>query len=60
MTSNQNMSQPKLFSFIKTPCGRAKYLQLSNTKGVFAKIRFWWFIVFAVMKDLLLKNPDQS
>ena len=54
------MSQPKLFSLIKTPCGRSKYLELSKRKGILAKLRFWWFIFFAAIKDRELSNPDQN
>ena len=54
------MSQPKLFSLIKTPCGRTKYLELSTKKGMFAQIRLWWFIFFAVIKDWQLENTDNN
>lgn len=52
------MSHPKIFSLIKTPCGRAKYSDLFLKKGVIAKLRLYWFIFFAVIKDWHLKNPD--
>ena len=53
------MSQPKIFIFIKTPCGRAKFLTLSAKKGFFHKIRLYWFIFFAIIKDLNVINADQ-
>ncbi len=46
-------------SLIKTPCGRAKYTELSKRKGVFALLRLYWFIVFATLRDLQLTNADQ-
>ncbi len=53
-----NIVTPKIYSLIKTPCGRAKYLQLSQAPGPFAKLRLYWFISFAALRDLTLKNPD--
>ena len=53
------MSKPAIFSFIKTPCGRAKYLELKERKSLISRIRFYWFILFAALRDLPLINPDQ-
>ena len=38
--------------FIKTKCGLEKYDLLKSRKGVYAKIRFYWFVLFASIKDL--------
>ncbi|ABX09739.1 conserved hypothetical protein [Prochlorococcus marinus str. MIT 9211] len=52
------MSQHKVFSFIKSPCGRAKFLELSSRAGFLSKIRLSWFIVIATLRDWNLENPD--
>ncbi len=54
------MSQPKIHYWIKTPCGRSKFLELSNKKGAIARIRLFWFVFIASIKDWNLKNPDQE
>ena len=36
---------------IKTICGLEKYEELIERKGVLSKLRFYWFIFFAVIKD---------
>ena len=38
-------------SNIKTVCGLEKYEELSNRKGFFNRIRFYWFCFFAVIRD---------
>tara|TARA_B100000700_G_C14877934_1_gene776618 strand:+ start:410 stop:589 length:180 start_codon:yes stop_codon:yes gene_type:complete len=53
------MPNPKVFQLIKTTCGRAKYSELVSKKGVFARIRLYWFIFFASIKDWKLHNTDQ-
>ena len=40
---------------IKTACGIEKYntlVQLSAKKGVLARIRLYWFVVFATLRDI--------
>ncbi len=37
---------------IKTNCGIEKYNLLQKNKTIFGKIRFYWFIFFAVLRDL--------
>ena len=54
------MSQPKIFAWIKTPCGRAKYAELDARKGLQSRIRLYWFIFFAVLKDWNLSTPSQT
>ena len=53
------MSKQKVFLFIKTECGRMKFAQLASKTGIFSKIRLFWFIFFASIKDWNLPNPDQ-
>ena len=36
---------------IKTSCGIEKYKELSSKQGLFNTIRFYWFCVFAVIRD---------
>ncbi len=45
------MNRPIIFSYIKTECGRAKYNELISKKGIPAKIRIFWFILIAIIKD---------
>ena len=37
--------------FIKTKCGLEKYDLLKSRKGIYAKIRFYWFVLFASIRD---------
>ena len=53
-----NISQPKIYSLIKTPCGRSKYTELTSRIGFLAKVRLYWFIIFAIIKDWNIPNPD--
>ena len=36
---------------IKTVCGLEKYEELVKRKGVLSKLRFYWFVFFAVISD---------
>ena len=38
--------------FIKTQCGLEKYDMLKARKGMYAKLRFYWFVFFASIRDL--------
>ncbi len=53
-------NKPKLFSLIKTDCGRAKYSELIVRKGLTARIRFIWFILVAVIKDWNIKEDTKN
>lgn len=55
-----NMSTPKIFALIKTPCGRAKYSELSLKNNLFGKLRLYWFVFIAIIKDWRLPNTDQT
>ena len=37
--------------FIKTKCGLEKYDLLKSCKGMNAKLRFYWFVFFASIRD---------
>ena len=45
------MDKNSVFSLIKTDCGRAKYEKLASQKGIFNRIRLYWFILFAAIED---------
>ena len=46
----------KIYRLIKTECGRAKYEHLILNKTLLGKIRLYWFIVFATLKDINIKD----
>ena len=54
------MSSPQAFRWIKTECGRAKYVELASRSGVAAKIRLGWFVLIAAARDLSISNQDWS
>ena len=37
---------------IKTSCGLEKHNKLKMNKSVFGKLRFYWFNLFAILRDL--------
>jgi hypothetical protein len=47
-------TEPTVYKWIKTECGRAKYHELINRGGIFAKIRLYWFVVIAALRDAKL------
>ena len=53
------MNKFTIFSLIKTDCGRTKYKSLASKKGIFNRIRLFWFIVFATIEDWNLKAKNQ-
>ena len=53
------MTQPKINDWIKTPCGRAKYEELSRKTWILSQIRLIWFVLIAMLRDWNLKNPEQ-
>jgi len=40
---------------IKTKCGLEKYHLLKNRKGIFNKLRFFWFIIIGGLRDAFKK-----
>ena len=49
------MTQKKIYRFIKTPCGQTKYEKLNLNQTFFGRIRLYWFIIFATIRDFNLK-----
>ena len=45
-----------IFNYIKTPCGQAKYIELEANKTLLGRIRLFWFIVVASLRDLNIKD----
>lgn len=41
--------------FIKTECGLNKYEDLKSSKSILGKIRFYWFVLIASIRDKILK-----
>ncbi len=41
--------------FIKTECGLNKYEDLKSSKTFFGRIRFYWFVFIASLRDKILK-----
>ena len=46
--------------FIKTKCGLEKYELLKSHKGISAKLRFYWFVFFASIRDLFKKSDTKK
>jgi hypothetical protein len=42
--------------WIKTDCGRSKYLQLAGHPGFLAKVRLSWFVLIAGLRDWRLQD----
>ena len=53
------MNKLSIFSLIKTECGRAKYKMLASKEGIFNRIRLYWYIIFAAIKDWNLETKDE-
>ncbi|OUU80358.1 MAG: hypothetical protein CBC38_02915 [Gammaproteobacteria bacterium TMED78] len=41
----------QLYKNIKTKCGIEKYQKLKDREGFFNKVRLYWFIFFASIRD---------
>ena len=50
------MKNKIIYRLIKTECGRAKYENLIINKTLFGKLRLYWFIFFATLKDININN----
>lgn len=44
--------------WIRTPCGRAKYVRLAALRGPGAKLRLGWFVLIAALRDLGQPLPE--
>ncbi len=45
-----------IFKYIKTECGQIKYKSLSENRSIFGRIRLYWFIICATIRDYNIKN----
>ena len=45
------MNETVMNYYIKTKCGLEKYDLLKSQKGMYAKLRFYWFVFFASIRD---------
>ena len=45
---------------IKTVCGFEKYEELVKRKGILSKLRFYWFVFFAVISDFGKDNERKE
>ena len=48
----------KIQNLIKTSCGLDKYEKLAKRKGIIAKLRLSWFILFATIRDWNINSKD--
>jgi hypothetical protein len=44
-------TEPAMFRWIKTDCGRAQYTELAARSGPLAKLRLAWFVLIAALRD---------
>jgi hypothetical protein len=51
---------PAVARWVKTECGRAKYLELASRPGPWAQLRLWWFVGIAALRDLSLPPRDSG
>ena len=42
--------------YIKSQCGLERYQELKNKKGLLRRLRFYWFVVIASIRDLFLNR----
>ncbi len=50
------MEKKIIYKFIKTPCGQAKYTELTMNKNILGKLRLFWFILIASLRDWNIKE----
>jgi len=50
------MKHKIIYKLIKTECGQAKYEHLSLNKTLYGKLRLYWFVLFAALRDFNLKS----
>ena len=50
------MKRKNIYKFIKSPCGQMKYESLAANKTTYGKLRLYWFILFAALRDLNYKD----
>lgn len=45
---------PAIARWIRSDCGRAKYLELAARPGLLARLRLAWFVLLGAFRDLPL------
>lgn len=48
---------PEIARWVKTECGRTKYQELAQRPGPWARLRRWWFVLIAALRDWRLPAP---
>ena len=56
----KKMNQKRAFTYIKTACGRAKYVELAAHTGLLSQLRLFWFVFFASLRDWNANQPNQN
>jgi hypothetical protein len=51
---------PAVARWVKSPCGRAKYQRLAERRGFGARLRRWWFVLIAALRDWFLPSPPDT
>lgn len=57
-TPEPGAERPAIHHWIKTDCGRAKYVELTNRRGPLSRLRLVWFVLIAAIRDWRL--PDTT
>ena len=50
------MTRKTVFNYIKPPWGQAKYIELEANKTLLGKVRLFWFILIASIRDWNVKD----
>jgi len=56
MNSPPPVLPPTIARWIKTDCGRSKYLELAAQPGPLARLRLAWFVLIAGLRDWRLAD----
>ncbi len=56
----KHMQQRAIHRWIKTECGRAKFAELKTRCGPLARLRLFFFVLIAAIRDWQRPDPDQS
>ena len=51
---------PKVARWIRSDCGRAKYLELAARPGPLARLRLTWFVLIGALRDLPLPAAEPA
>ena len=51
---------PAVARWVKTECGRASYQELARRPGAWARLRRWWFVLIAALRDWRLPSPPEE